>query len=56
MAAIAIISVLVGYTAAIKIYAFFKAMKIDVDNMNEEEIKNLLDEYLKDPKFKKYMR
>lgn len=56
MTAIAIITSLVGYTLAIKIYAWFKAMRIDVDNMNEEEIRNKLDEILKDPKFKKYMR
>ena len=56
MTAIAIIASLVGYTIAIKIYAYFKAMHIDVDNMSEEEIKNLLDDLLKDEKFRKYMR
>lgn len=56
MTAIAIIASLVGYTIAIKIYAYFKAMKIDVDSMNEEEIKNMLDDLMQDPKFRKYMR
>ena len=56
MTAIAIIASLVGYTVAIKIYAWFKAMHIDIDSMSEEEIKNMLDEVLKDPQFKKYMR
>ena len=56
MTAIAIIASLVGYTVAIKIYAWFKAMHIDIDSMNEEEIRIKLDEILNDPKFKKYMR
>ena len=56
MTALAIIAGLVGYSVAIKIYTGFKMMGIDVDNMGEEEIRNKLDEILKDPKFKKYMR
>lgn len=56
MTAIAIIAGLVGYSAAVKLYSLFKMMGIDVDNMEEAEIKNKLDEILKDPQFKKYMR
>ena len=56
MTAIAIIASLVGYTVAIKVYAWFKAMHIDIDNMSEEEIKNMLDDLMQDPKFRKYMR
>lgn len=50
--AVAIIIGLVGYNAAIKILAILKMMKIRIDNMSEEEIKDLLN----DPRFKKYMR
>lgn len=54
--AIAIIAGLLGYSVAVKLYTLFKMMGIDVDNMEEAEIKNMLDEVLKDPQFKKYMR
>lgn len=56
MTAIAIITSLVGYTIAIKVYAWFKAIGVNVDSMNEEEIKNLLEKTLKDKRFQKYMR
>ena len=50
--AVAIIIGLVGYNAAIKILMLIKMLKIRIDNMSEEEIKDLLN----DPRFKKYMR
>lgn len=50
--AVAIIIGLVGYNAAIKILLLIKMLKIRIDNMSEEEIKDLLN----DPRFKKYMR
>ncbi len=56
MKALSIIIGLVGYTLAIKVWAIIKMMKLKVENMNEEEIKNILDEILKDPKYRKYLR
>lgn len=50
--AVAIIIGLVGYNAAIKILMLIKMLKIRIDTMSEEEIKDLLN----DPRFKKYMR
>ena len=50
--AILIIIGLVGYNAAVKIMAIIKMLNIRIDNMNEDEIKDLL----KDPMFRKYMR
>lgn len=56
MKALSIIIGLVGYNLAIKVWAIIKMMKLKVENMNEEEIKNILDEILKDPKYRKYLR
>lgn len=50
--AIAFIIGLVGYNATIKILALLKMLNIRIDNMSEEEIKDLLN----DPRFRKYMR
>ncbi len=50
--AIAILTALLGYTVAIKIYAVFKAFGIEIDNMSQVEIEELL----KDKRFRKYMR
>ena len=52
MKAIAIIAGLVGYNMAVKIWAILKMMGLKVENMNEEQIKELLN----DPRFKQYMR
>ena len=50
--AIAILIGLVGYTAAVKILAIIKMMKIRIDNFDEKDFIELLN----DPKFRKYMR
>jgi hypothetical protein len=50
--AVAIIIGLVGYNTAIKILALIKMLKIRIEDMSEEEIKDLLN----DPRFRKYMR
>ncbi len=50
--ALGILIALVGYEMGIKMYQVIKIMGIKIDNMNENEIKDLL----KDPRFRKYMR
>ena len=50
--AIAILTALLGYTVAIKIYAVFKAFGIEIDSMSQVEIEELL----KDKRFRKYLR
>jgi hypothetical protein len=50
--AIAILSILVGYEMAVKIYALIKMMKIKVEGWEQKDFEELL----KDPKFRKYMR
>lgn len=50
--ALSILIALVGYEIGIKMYQVIKIMGIKIDNMDENEIKDLL----KDPRFRKYMR
>ena len=50
--ALAILVSLVGYFVAIKIIATCKMLGIKIENMNEQEIKELLN----DKRFLKYMR
>lgn len=50
--AITILTVLVGYTTAVKIYSLCKILGIKIDNMNQQEIEKLL----QDKRFRKYMR
>ena len=50
--ALGILIGLVGYEMAIKLYQVIKIMGIRIDNMNQTEIEELL----KDPRFRKYMR
>ena len=50
--AIIILTALVGYNAAVKLYAIFKMTGIKVDNMNQKDFEELL----KDPRYRKYMR
>lgn len=52
MKAIAILTALVGYTAAVKIWALIKMFKIKVDGWEQQDYEELL----KDPRFIKYMR
>ena len=52
MKAIAILTAMIGYNAAVKVYAILKMMKLKVENMNEKDFEELL----QDPKFRKYMR
>lgn len=50
--AIAILTMLVGSQMALKLYTLIKMMGIRIDNMNQTEIEELL----KDPRFRKYIR
>lgn len=50
--ALAILIGLVGYTVAMKIVSLCKILGINIENMNEQEIKELLN----DKRFLKYMR
>lgn len=50
--AIVILTALVGYTAAVKILAILKMMKIKVEGWEQKDFEELL----KDPRFRKYMR
>ena len=52
MKAIAILTALVGYTAAVKVWALIKMWKIKVEGWDEKDFEELL----KDPRFRKYMR
>ena len=50
--AILILTGLVGYTAAVKIWALIKMLKIKVEGWEQKDYEELLN----DPRFKKYMR
>ena len=50
--ALAILVSLVGYSVAVKIIVVCKMLGIKIENMNEQEIKELLN----DKRFLKYMR
>ena len=50
--ALAILVSLVGYSVAVKIITVCKMLGIKIENMNEQEIKELLN----DKRFLKYMR
>lgn len=50
--AITILTALVGYNMAVKLYSIWKMMGMKVDNMNQKDFEELL----KDPRFRKYMR
>lgn len=50
--AIMILTALVGYTTAVKVWAIIKMMKIKVEGWEVEDFEKLLE----DPKFRKYMR
>jgi hypothetical protein len=50
--ALAILIGLVGYSMAVKVIAICKMLGIKIENMNEQEIKELLN----DKRFLKYMR
>lgn len=43
---------MVGYSAAVKIAAWLKSRKVDVDKLTKEDFEELL----QDPRFRKYMR
>ena len=56
MTAMAILTGLVGYSVAVKLYTWFKMIGIKIDNMDEQEIRDLLEEAMKDKNLRKYMR
>lgn len=47
-----ILVALVGYSAAVKISAYLKSKKVDVDKLTKHDFEELL----QDPRFRKYMR
>ena len=52
MKAMAILIALVGYTAAVKVMAILKMLKIDIEGWEQKDFEELLS----DPRFLKYMR
>lgn len=50
--ALMILTALVGYTTAVKVWALIKMMKIKVEGWEQKDFEELL----KDPRFRKYMR
>ena len=50
--AIMILTGLIGYSAAVKVWALIKMLKIKVEGWEQKDFEELL----KDPKFRKYMR
>ena len=50
--AIVILTTLISYEMAIKVWAIIKMMKIKVEGWEQKDFEELL----KDPKFRKYMR
>lgn len=50
--AILILTSLIGYNAAVKVWALIKMMEIKVDGWEKKDFEELL----KDPRFRKYMR
>lgn len=50
--AIVILTALVGYNVAVKIFTILKMMGMKVENMEQKDFEELL----KDPRFRKYMR
>lgn len=51
--AIAILTGLVGYNIAVKVWAIIKMCKLKVEGWTEDDFRKLLEE---DPRFRKYMR
>ena len=52
MRGLIILIAMVGYSAAVKIAAYLKSKKIDVDKLTRQDFEELL----QDPRFRKYMR
>ena len=50
--AIAILTTLVGYVTAVKVWSIIKMLKIKVEGWEQKDYEELL----KDPRFMKYMR
>ncbi len=52
MKAIALLTTLVGYTVAVKVWAYIKMNKMKVEGWEQKDFEKLLE----DPKLKKYLR
>ena len=56
MKAIAVLTVLVGYNMAVKVYSIMKMCGFKVENMSEEELIETYNKLMEDKRFQKYMR